>query len=58
MNADALEAVAKLIRAVDEAATQQGLTMSGTVTVGDANSDASHGQIRFNDGSESTWEER
>jgi hypothetical protein len=40
MNADALEAVAKLIRAVDAAASDLGLTLSGTVTVGDAAGEA------------------
>jgi hypothetical protein len=58
MNADAMEAVAKLIRAVDAAACELGLMMSGTVQVGDDGSPNGLGLIRFNDGSESTWEER
>jgi hypothetical protein len=58
MNADALERVAKLIRAIDDAADNAGLTLSGVVVVGDKEGEGSHGSIRFNDGSESTWEER
>lgn len=58
MNADDLTAAANLIRAIDEASTKHGLTLSGRVKVGDSDGPGALGFLVFNDGSETTWEDR
>jgi hypothetical protein len=54
MNAETLEAIAKVISHIDGITSQHGLTLSGTVALGDLDERGAGVALQFNDGSETT----
>jgi hypothetical protein len=57
MNADDLEAVALVVRAVDQITASHHLALSGRVRICHGESDDRLGFLVFNEDSETTWEE-
>lgn len=55
MNAETLAAIVEVISHIDDITSRQGVTLIGSVKVGDRDAPDTFGYLSFNDGSETTF---